>query len=140
MTNFRKRRQREVRRIRVANRLGGDDGYEMPRLKIADLLANAPTDPEVHLDSERVELYARMLDALPPVVVFDTPEGPLLADGYHRVAAARRLGLTTVEAEVRAGSRHEALRYAAEVGGAQRGISPEEAASHIHRHAKDDQA
>ena len=112
----------------------------MPRLKIAALLASAPTDPEAHLDPARVERYARTLDDLPPVVVFDTPEGLLLADGYHRLAAARRSGLKTVEAEVRAGSRHEALRYAAEVGSAQRGISSEEAASHIHRHAKDGRA
>ena len=52
------------------------------------------------------------------MVVFDTPEGPLLADGHHRLAAAGRLGRKTVEAEVRAGSRQDALRYAAEVGGA----------------------
>jgi hypothetical protein len=96
----------------------------MMRLRIADLLANAPVDPEAHLDTARVERYARMLDALPPVVVFDTPEGLLLTDGYHRVAAARRRGLETVEAEVRSGSRHDALRYAARVGAAQHGISP----------------
>ncbi len=93
----------------------------MPHLQIVDLLANAPIDPEAHLDAVRVERYARMLTALPPVVVFDTPEGPLLTDGYHRVAAARRRGLETTEAEVRGGSRHDALRYAAEVGGAQHG-------------------
>jgi hypothetical protein len=112
----------------------------MPRLKIAALLSRAPTDPEAHLDPARVQRCARMLDDLPPVVVFDTPQGLLLADGYHRMAAARRLGRKTVEAEVRAGSRHEALRYAAEVGGVQRGISAEEAASHIRRHAEEDQA
>jgi ParB-like chromosome segregation protein Spo0J len=78
-----------------------------------------------------------VFDALPPVVVFETPEGPLLADGYHRVAAARRRGLETVEAEVRPGSRHDALRYAAKVGAAQRGISPEEAALYIRRRSQD---
>jgi hypothetical protein len=62
-----------------------------------------------------VERYAQGLDALPPVVVFDTEEGLLLADGYHRVAAARRRGLETIEAEVRLGSRQDALRYAAKV-------------------------
>jgi ParB-like chromosome segregation protein Spo0J len=108
----------------------------MPRLKIAALLANVPADPEAHLDPARVELYARTLDVLPPVVVFETPEGLLLADGYHRVAAARRRGLETVEAEVRSGSRHDALRYAAMVGAAQRRISPEEAASYIESHAR----
>ena len=65
----------------------------MPHLRIADLLTNAPIDPEAHLNAAKVERYAEMLDALPPVVVFDTEEGLLLADGYHRVEAARRRGL-----------------------------------------------
>jgi hypothetical protein len=89
----------------------------MTALRIDDLLANAPVDPEAHLDAERVERYAGRTEALPPVVVFDTEEGLLLADGYHRVAAARRRGLETIEAEVRLGSRQDALRYAARVGG-----------------------
>ena len=109
----------------------------MPQVRIAALLANAPVDPEAHPDAARVEHYAQMLDALPPVVVFESAEGLLLADGYHRVAAARRSGLETVEAEVRRGSRHDALRYAATVGAAQRGISPEDAASYIRRHSQD---
>ncbi|MDQ3863490.1 MAG: hypothetical protein M3317_08330 [Actinomycetota bacterium] len=109
----------------------------MKRLRIADLLTNAPIDPEAHLDAARVERYSKTLDAVPPVVVFDTPEGLLLADGYHRVAAARRQGSETVEAEVRSGSRHDALQYAAAVGAAQRGLSPEKATSYIERRAKE---
>jgi len=109
----------------------------IPHLRIADLLANAPIDPEAHLDARRVERYAQMLDALLPIVVFDTPEGLLLVDGYHRLAAARLRGSETVEAEVRSGSRHDALRYAAREDASQRGISPEEAASYIERHAHD---
>ena len=95
-------------------------------VRITELLANAPIDPEAHLDTARVEHYAQVFDALPPVIVFDTAEeGLLLADGYHRLAAARRRGLEMVEAEVRLGSRHDALQYAATVGAAQRGISTE---------------
>src|SRR5215212_737729 len=109
----------------------------MLRLRIADLLATAPVDPEADLDAARVERYVEMLGDLPPVVVFNTPEGLLLVDGYHRVAAARRCGLETVEAEVRNGSRQDALRYAATVGAAQRGISPEKAAWYIRRHSQD---
>ena len=108
----------------------------MTQLRITDLLASTPTDPEAHLDPARVERYAQMLDILPPVVVFGTKEGLLLADGYHRVAAARRLGLETVEGEVRLGSRRDALRYAASVGAAQRDISPEVAASHVRRRSQ----
>ena len=46
----------------------------MSQLRITDLLANTPIDPEAHLDPAWVERYAEMLDALPPVVVFDTGE------------------------------------------------------------------
>jgi len=106
------------------------------QLRIANLLANAPVDPEAHLDAARVEQYAQMLDTLPPVVVFDTAEGLLLADGYYRVAAARRRGLETIEADVRRGSRHDALQYAAKVGAAQRSISTEEAISCIRRRSQ----
>ena len=109
----------------------------MPQLRIAELLANVPIDPEAHLDAARVERYAETLDALPPVVVFDTGERLLLVDGHHRLAAARRRGLESVEAEVRLGSRHDALRYAATVGAAQRGLSPEDAASYIRRRRQD---
>src|SRR5215212_9243734 len=108
----------------------------MAQLRITDLLANAPVDPEAHLDPARVEHYSQMLDAMPPVVVFDTGEGLLLADGYHRVAAARRCGLETVEAEVRPDSRQDALRYAATVGATQHGISPDEVVSHIRQRSQ----
>jgi hypothetical protein len=115
--------------------LGREDG-PMTVLRIDDLLADAPIDPEAHLDAARVESYAQMLDALPPVVVFDTPEGMLLADRYHRVAAARHRGWETVEAEVRRGSRRDALQYAATVSAAEHGISREEATSYIRRRSQ----
>jgi ParB-like chromosome segregation protein Spo0J len=99
-------------------------------------LAAAPVDPEAHLDAARVERYARTLDDLPPVLVFETSQGPLLVDGYHRVAAARRLELETIEAEVRRGTRREALRHAARLGAAERGISVEEAAAYIERRGR----
>jgi hypothetical protein len=108
----------------------------MPQLRIADLLANSPSDPEAHLDALLVERYAQMLNSLPPVIVFDTGEELLLVDGHHRVAAARRRRLETIEAEVRHGTRHDALRYAVTVGAAERGISPEAAASYIRRRSQ----
>jgi ParB-like nuclease domain len=67
-------------------------------------------NPEAHLDRERVAHYvAQVPDAIDPVVVFGTPEGLLLADGYHRLAAARRRGATTVNAEIRLGTRPDAF-------------------------------
>jgi ParB-like chromosome segregation protein Spo0J len=105
----------------------------MTRLRISDLLANSPVDPQAHLDAERVTRYAENLDALPPIVVFDTEDGLLVADGYHRLAAARLRGKDAIEAEVRHGSRHDALRYAATVGAVQHGVTADEAMEYIRR-------
>ena len=102
----------------------------MPRVRIAELLASPLVDAGAHLAAERVEHYVEEPEP-PPVVVFETPEGLLLADGYHRVAAARLRGEETVPAVIRTGSRRDALRYAAVTGAAQRGISVEEAFGHI---------
>jgi ParB-like chromosome segregation protein Spo0J len=99
-------------------------------MRIADLLTNALVDADAHLAPERVRRYVEEPDQ-PPVVVFETAEGLLLADGYHRVAAARLRGEETVVAAVRKGSRHDALRYAAVTGAAQRGITVEQALGRI---------
>jgi len=56
-----------------------------------------------------------------------------LVDGYHWVVAALREGRETIEAEVRWGSRTDALEYAAAVGARQRGLTPEEVKGHIIR-------
>src|SRR5512132_181553 len=104
---------------------------DMARLRVEDLLADYPVQAQGHLDTERVAHYAQDLTSLPPIVVFDTEDGLLFADGYHRLAAARLRGDETIEAEIRHGSRHDALTYAATVGAAQHGITTEEAMRHL---------
>jgi len=73
-------------------------------------------DPTVgirqRLDEETIERYMEILDELPPVVVYQTDGELLLADGFHREAAAQRLNRSEIEAEVRKGSREDALEYA----------------------------
>ena len=102
-------------------------------LSIDELLASALVDPGAHLDAERVAHYADAPAGVAPVVVYDTPEGRLLVDGYHRIAAARRRGESTIEAEIRQGSRRDALHYAAAQAATQRDLSFEEAVAHIQR-------
>lgn len=62
------------------------------------------------LDEETVARYMECFEELPPVDVFD---GGLLVDGFHRVEAAKRLGLEEIEAKQHKGDRRAALVFAA---------------------------
>lgn len=102
-------------------------------IAIRDLVDGDLMDPRRHLDPEKVERYARILDDLPPVVVFELPEGLLLVDGYHRLAAAQRRGRLIVAARVLRGSREDALRYAVDLAAAERNLPVEAVRAAIER-------
>ena len=77
------------------------------------------TDPDVQvrarMDEEAVEEYAERMregDTFPPVTVFNDGVHRWLADGFHRLAAARHAGLETISAKVKAGGRRDAIKYA----------------------------
>ena len=79
-------------------------------------LQKIEVDPTVQIrrinHEETIQRYQESFDKLPPIDVFETPEGLLLADGFHRMAAAERLGLSEIEVKVHKGSREEALEHA----------------------------
>lgn len=102
-------------------------------VEVAALTANALADPPRHLDEDKISRYAQILDQMPPVVVFEIGDGLLLVDGYHRVEAARRLGRTVVRAEVRQESLEDALRFAADLAAAERGVTKGQALDAIRR-------
>lgn len=54
----------------------------------------------------------------PPIVVFSDGVQVWLADGFHRVRAARQVGLSTLAAEIRIGTSADALWYALGANGA----------------------
>jgi hypothetical protein len=69
----------------------------------------------VVLSDEAVAEYAKaMADGVqfPPIVIFRDGETLWLADGHHRIQAARRAGLKTIRAEEHSGGRREALLHA----------------------------
>lgn len=82
-------------------------------LEINKIIADRSLNVRQALDDELVAIYQEVYDSLPPVSVFDTESGLILADGFHRLAAARRLKRKTVKAEVRKGSYRDAVEYAA---------------------------
>jgi hypothetical protein len=100
---------------------------------IADLAQAPIAHNRPHLDADRVSFYAAHLDDLAPVVVFDTGDQLLLADGYHRVAAAQQLGQAVIRADVRKGTRADALALAVSLGQRQRGVTEDDALRAIRR-------
>ena len=63
-------------------------------------------------DLLRVQQYQEILDVLPPVDVFDTPLGMVLAAGHHRYDAHVNEGRETLRANLHQGAEHEARLFA----------------------------
>ncbi len=76
-------------------------------------------DPNLNLrdrlDDFTVERYADAWERLPPITVYEVDGQWLLADGFHRHAAAVLMGRRTVRAEVREGSMTDALDFVSSV-------------------------
>lgn len=92
-------------------RLQGKSNMEIRSLRIdeikADFEAYAYRDD---LDGETVKRYQQIIDDLPPVDVFNTEEGLILAGGYHRLEAHRQEGRETITANMHQGTVFEAKR------------------------------
>ena len=84
------------------------------RLALDVVLCDADLQPRDTMSNQAItdyaELYADGHD-LPPLVVFQDGIDYWLADGFHRVQAAREAGLTELPAEVHQGTKREALWY-----------------------------
>src|SRR5579872_887678 len=80
-------------------------------MKIKEIVVDAGTQTRFALNPEIVAEYAEAMkrgDKFPPVIVF----GNILADGFHRVAAAKQAGLKDIAADVRKGTKTDALKFA----------------------------
>ncbi len=84
-------------------------------LKLDDLVLDQDLNLRDRLDDATIERYAEAWPKLPAVTVYEVDGRWLLADGFHRHAAAVALGKKTIHAEVRQGAFEDALDFAAGV-------------------------
>jgi ParB-like chromosome segregation protein Spo0J len=84
-------------------------------VRLDDLVLDPDLNLRDRLDDFTVERYADSWERLPPITVFEVDDRLLVADGFHRHAAAILLGKRTIPAEVRVGSFTEALDFVASV-------------------------
>lgn len=83
---------------------------KLNQIEIADLQARAATDDKTI--GEYAEAFTDGAK-FPPVTVFHDGKNYFLADGFHRYFGAKKAGLVDVLAEVRSGTRKDALWFAA---------------------------
>ena len=89
---------------------------ESRHIQLNQISDDPATQPREKLDDATVERYADAMAAgqqLPPITVYHDGETYWLADGWHRREAARRLMRASIEAEVRRGTRRDAILFAA---------------------------
>ncbi len=85
------------------------------KLAIANIECDGDIQPRAFMDGNIVSQYSDLMEQgvkFPPVVVFDDGETKWLACGFHRIYAAEDAGLETIEAEVRKGTKRDAMLYA----------------------------
>jgi uncharacterized ParB-like nuclease family protein len=86
----------------------------MKILRIANIRTNGGTQPRAALDTETTREYAEAMSGgaeFPAVTVFYDGEHYWLADGFHRVKAAHQIGREEIAADVRQGSRRDAILH-----------------------------
>jgi hypothetical protein len=93
-----------------------DQDFSRRAIPLTEIRRDASIQPRTRLNNETVAAYAELIREgegnFPPVVVFYDGADYLLADGFHRAAAVEEAGETMVVAEIRYGTREDAIRYA----------------------------
>ena len=89
-------------------------------MKIREVpLDDLALDPDLNLrdrlDDFTVERYADSWERLPPITVYEIDGRLLVADGFHRHAAAVMLGKRTIRAEIIVGTMTEVLDFVSSV-------------------------
>lgn len=85
----------------------------MARILISSLHQPTLDNQRGRLDQSRVRYFLKHPDEIRNVLVYENPtDGErILVNGFHRVEAARILGRTMVAADLRPGTRSEAVLY-----------------------------
>lgn len=87
---------------------------QLADIALASINTAGGTQSRVELSEAAVASYADAMasgETLPPIVVFHDGSTYWLADGFHRVMAATRAGSEWLTAEVRRGTKRDAILY-----------------------------
>lgn len=84
------------------------------RIPVDRIRLDGGTQSRAAVDDRSVAQYAEAMQAgavLPPIVVFHDGVDSWIGDGFHRVHAVRKNGGTMIDADVRTGTRRDAILF-----------------------------
>lgn len=87
----------------------------MKNIQLSLIRTDGGTQSRVELSQETVAKYAEAMQSgtsFPAIVLFHDGSDHWLADGFHRLFAARKAGIIAVDADVRTGTKEDALWFA----------------------------
>lgn len=90
------------------------------KIKLEDIRIDGGTQPRCDIDEDLVSEYAEDMqdgDKFPPVVVFQDGANYWLADGFHRYFASKKVGYLEIKAEVKTGTKRDAILYSVSANG-----------------------
>jgi len=90
-------------------------------VSVADICTESILQVRVKTADMRVKSYAALMSngtEFPPIVIFNDGQSLWLADGKHRIDAAKRNGYSTIRADVRHGTERDAFLYGLQVNAA----------------------
>jgi hypothetical protein len=100
---------------------GDKEGDFAMMLPMEAIRAESTIQAREEIDAVAVREYADAMKEgikFPAIVVFSDGENSWLADGYHRLAAAKEVGWTKIDSDIRTGTRRDALLFAASANSA----------------------
>jgi hypothetical protein len=83
-------------------------------IDIREIKINGGTQTRARLDKQVINEYAEALEngaEFPKIVIFNDGENYWLADGFHRYHAHIKAGMEAIDAEVKQGTRRDAILY-----------------------------
>ena len=83
-------------------------------LEIDKITADDSVRTRAKVDEQTIWDYAHEMQAgktFPPLTVFSNGKSYWLSDGFHRLEAAKRASRDKIKAEVRKGTRHDAIKF-----------------------------
>lgn len=104
----------QTTRNRTSLSVKNQDSCQLEELDISLIRTDGGTQPRAGVNEDVLEEYTKAMTLgvlFPPITVFYDGESYWLADGYHRLEAAKKTGASVIAVDFQQGTRRDAVLY-----------------------------